>query len=388
MTITGQLKGFAGSLNDYANEFQNIIISLSRNLPVVEKQIDDNLTAIRQQMDLSFDNFEYPENNPDVSVMAEEIAGSIKKIKALGMLMDSHIDMMLSVNIPDKSRNLIIKSAGIVKNFSVIINELLNRVEAVKEPIYSIMVEMQKQDIIQQQIEHLIEAMDDILYLTETENIDKDNNYNSLLQFLLRTMEKQLVRINKDLIAMINVIEDQFSLIHLTLIRISHDEFFFSQELLQKEYSDKDSINQLILLAHIEKNCEKLMFSDRISFSESLNIIKNKEAVFSRNYASIMETTESISKEISFYTDFFKKLRILHSQMDEKIVFCSDLRKELERDLVERGGSLKISECFFKDRVIQKIVKKCSVEDERNTLLKEFPELDIEMSEKNRVTLF
>ena len=171
MTITGQLKGLAGSLHDYANEFQNIIISLSRNLPVVEKQIDDNLSTVRQQMDLSFDIFEYPDKNPDVTVMATEIAGSIKKIKTLGQLMDSQIDMLVSDYIPDKSRNLIIRSACIVKNFSIILNDILNRIETVKEPIFRIMVELQKQDIIQQQIEHLIEAMDDILCLIETDNV-------------------------------------------------------------------------------------------------------------------------------------------------------------------------------------------------------------------------
>ena len=146
--------------------------------------------------------------------------------------------------ISENSTNLLSKANKSVENFAIIINDLLDRIEKVKEPTARIMTELQKQDIIQQQLEHLMDSIKDILLIIENpveyaeENTDQ--NIFTLLGILMVTVETQIKRISEDLYEMLDGMEVLFDDMNSSITDIDLDKNHFSQ--LVKPESDSCEI--------------------------------------------------------------------------------------------------------------------------------------------------
>ena len=174
--------------------------------------------------------------------LSEAIAGGTEKINLIGNEMFSQInDFHGAIKkhedfartkleaISKDSGKLLEKANKSVENFSLILNDLLNRIEKVKDPTFKIMIELQKQDIIQQQLEHLMEAMQDITVVIEKNdsNIDERSRF-TLLNILMITIEKQIERISGDIIGMIDSMESLFDQMSTSIEDIDLDKNQFS----------------------------------------------------------------------------------------------------------------------------------------------------------------
>ncbi len=609
ISISTQLNIFTESLGIYTDEYEQILITIAKSLPKIEKQIDNNVLEARELLNFIFTNdtekvlygvkheldqfhqqlnhaletlkesesldkiiftdlkktidisnsainkiqdiFNISENLKVFAInsivysqkegargkgyqiisgefikLSEEIAKGTEKINHLGKQMDTRIVSFLNLinehedfthqhiqAVSMDSQKLMKVSDNSVKNFSLILNDLLNRIESVKTPTYKIMIELQRQDIIQQQMKHLVEAMDDIKQILDNNSalLDSDIGEDSdetrkkeyislytLLDFLLLATEKQMLRINQDILNMVDNMDGQFSLIrdavkdidvdkkligelvipekakneeatiiHLIFMAPEHtiediinnlgisqnqkkniiknfkginELLLFEKELTVKFIPIIESINNLLLLARIEQARNSLKISSNsgnqtdifsqsafaelseiiddmdeshrlvgqnlmeiidafetqkskyqnmeTNLKDSLSILGKTETLFKDNYFSVMEITDTLSLEINKYTSLFERLRLLYKDMDSKINICTDMKIYINNKLERFGGPVNIEDCLFKDVIIQKIVDKCTVKEERITLSKEFSELEIEESTGSSITLF
>lgn len=608
--ISRQLQEFAASLKNYTSQYETIIVDISTSLPVIEKQIDNNVLEAREllnficstgergsesfgvrhelirfhsQLNEAMNTLQESENvdkklfkdlrktietsqsainkiediyniSENLKVFAinsivysqkegtrgegyqvisiefiklsEEIAKGTEQINALATRMDSLITGFLKListhedftknnieTVSKDSEKLMSTSDSSVENFSLILSDLLNRIESVESPTYNIMIQLQKQDIIQQQMVHLLDSIEDILQLlNKEEDFLKADNLESLtreemeeslssytlLDFLLRIIEKQTRRVNQDLLDMISEMEGQFSAIYTAIDDISSDKELINQLVIPgKETKEEasivhllfmapektiseiiknlnhskvqkkhivenfksicslileekkqtssfvplfESINNLLMLAKIEQARNNLDISGSIddknsffneaSFSrlteieekmnesssmvhnnlqnviqsfekqhnqyiemeeklrESLKILSNTEELFRDNYGSVIQITDILSSEMRKYTSLFENLRKLHRDMNFKLEKCSQMRQTISTTLNRMGGPLELKECHFSNSIIQRIVERCTVEDERDTLSKEITDLDIEKSTGSNITLF
>jgi len=281
MNISSLLGTFASSLLFYISEFERIILHVSGNLPLVSNQIDGHVKEAEKHLDPKIgDFFEF--------------------------------------------------------------SELLDNMLSVKKPIYEILVELQRQDIIQQQMNHLFNAVEDVQKIIDDSSENNDVHFLTLLNFLLHSIEKQMARINKELLDLVETMEQKFSDMHSKISLIHKDE---------------------------------------------MTIVTNKKQL-EETIQSILNITENLSNELKQYNNFFIRLRLLQDDMKREIEICSNLKISVGDDLKKLGGALSLKECRFTSTVIQKIVDKLSVEEERETLKEEFSELKIEDSADNDVVFF
>lgn len=296
MNISGLLGTFASSLSFYIDEFERIVLHISANLPIVSNQIESHVSEARK------------------------VQGD---------------------------QNELIPS----------LNNLLDDMSAVRVPIYEIILELQKQDIINQQMDHLLTAVGDVQKIVDENKdlfVEYDQKKNlddyrdeyrhlfTLISFLLNSIEKHMTRINGELIELIDTMELRFS-----------------------------EIQKKITSIHSGKKSKSL---------ERNKLIKSIQ--------SVMTITENLSNELQQYNNFFERLRLLQSDMDREVSICSGLKKEVDEDLDQFGGILSLTDCRFSNSIIQKIVDKLSVEEERQSLREEFSELKIEKSADDDVILF
>ena len=52
--ISGQIQSFASSLNNYTKEYESILTDISKKLPAIEKQIDNNVLEARELLNFIF----------------------------------------------------------------------------------------------------------------------------------------------------------------------------------------------------------------------------------------------------------------------------------------------------------------------------------------------
>lgn len=458
--------------------------------------------------------------------LSEQITKGTETIQDIGQKADSLISILLQLikeyqyhsrhhieAVAVDSKRLKHNSNNSVENFSAILNDLLNRIDSVKAPTCEIMVELQKQDIIQQQLQHIMESMDDILVIIDrysdqfgSGSADGEDEARwkelislyTLIDFLVVSTEKQMTRINEELIKMMDVLEELFFRMQSAITDINQDRNHFSEIVLPEEASKKEAtvvhllfqapekmivkivenlrnnlekkrniinkfsliedkinseqhkaqdflplieaINNLLLLSRIEqarynlvlsaqssnhvsdftpesfseltsiidemeeshhlisRNLERSISgfdSQRIKYDEmemqlndSISILKKTEYLFVENFQTIMKITADLFGEIQQYIDLLATLRSLNKELNRKIGICMDVHLDVQDQLERLGGAAKIEDCLFKDVILQKVVQKCTVQQERETLNKEFAEIDIEVSAGSSITLF
>lgn len=446
-----------------------------------------------------------------INRIGRKISDSIKRfdnrIEEYEQLKKDHID-----SVSGESDKLLEISGKSIENFTLILRDILSRMEGIKKPTYNIMVQMQKQDIIQQQMDHLTAILSDLVNmayqfrkelnysreeLTDPQKRDDFRNINTLLVFMLKTTDKQMNRINGELLKMIDRLEIEFEKIEKWIGDIDSDRQMINdlvyndenrsreapiidlifqtprntienllenlekgetrkQEILAvfREIHDLvqsergiaggfipiiESVNNLLLLAKIEQARNSLNITSDISGSDSFSsgtfsdlegliedmdlsavsimekletvtkaylnqkneyvelerrlnrsseIMNNSKTLFSGNFESVMQITDSLSREIHGYSRQFGKLRDFHDKMVKETALCSRLLDEIEERLAPFGGSLQIEQCKFRDTAIQKIIQELTVEDERTAIADEYSELDIEKTTGTSITLF
>ncbi len=402
------------------------------------------------------------------------------------------------------SKELIDNSNKSIMDLITVLDSSVNHISSVKEPTYQIMLMLQKQDIIHQQMEHIHETLTDTTEILENnsgifgENSSKSEeslDLLTLLNFLLVTTEKQITRINSDLLSMIDEMEEPLNLIIEAINKAKKDELslglgygknrdiselihiIFSKPLtilhniidkLKKDMEQKaelisgfenidelmiiennmskdfipqmDMIKNLLFLAHVEQERNNLdivlnledknsVFSNSVfeqmdeiidgidksqemvtdnlqkfrdlynsqnkkylnmeeNLSSSMDFLEKTGELFNTNYNIKLEITESLSSEVKEYRELFAKLRELHNNMDKKIQICTDLKNNINQKLQESGGIKNLNQCSYRKTIIKRILDHLTVDEERVTILEEFPELDIEKTTGSSVTLF
>lgn len=296
MDIAGLLGTFASSLAFYIDEFDRILLHVTENLPIVGNQIESYVGETRALME------ERPE-----------------ELKPFTGLMDDMAE--------------------------------------VRVPLFEIIIELQKQDIINQQLNHLLSAVKDVqeiinlngsLFVEFNDRKGKEEHREdyrhlfTLIGFLLTNLEKQMEHINRDMTDLVDIMEQRFSDLHTKIRSL---------------YNDRKAI-------------------DRAAPEISSSI------------QSILNATENLSIEVEQYSNFFNRLRILQDDLNKELKLCVSLKKEIDDYQAAIGGPVPLKDCRFTNTVIQKIVNKLSVEEERQTLREEYSELHIEEGFTRDVVLF
>ena len=352
-SISNKLKPFISSLKKLISNYEEIVLNITKSLPKIESQIDDNVLEARELLNFIFssgknkkdygvtkeinqfhrelgaaletlekseteDNklFKSLKESIDVSSytlnkteeiknisenlkvfainsivysqkagtqgkgyqiisgefirLSEAIAAGTETIKSIADDMYKQIDIFHDLvekhevfvkdNIQAISKNsgdLLNKANKSVESFSLILNDILTRVEKVKKPTYKIMTELQKQDIIQQQLEHLMESIEDILLIIEnpayTKNqenegsgSDQTRDVYTLLGYLMITVENQIRRISNELYDMIDGMESMFEAMNSSISDINLDQEHFSQLVENEEEGKNVSIVDII----------------------------------------------------------------------------------------------------------------------------------------------
>ncbi|MBB6480193.1 hypothetical protein [Spirochaeta isovalerica] len=235
--------------------------------------------------------------------LSEEIAKGTTVINGIGKKMNNLIGHFLTDideyeefnhkhihTVSTDSQKLMEVSGNSVENFSMILGDLLSRIENIKKPTYNIMIQLQTQDIIQQQMDHLSEILEKTVRITEDHaallnsgeedlkdfrKLDEYKNINTLLIFLLNTTEKQMKRINSELLSMLDRLEIEFRKINELIRDVDSDKEMISS-LVQSE-NGRDSEATVI---HIIFQAPKNTIRDIIANLESSR--QRKKDILSR----------------------------------------------------------------------------------------------------------
>ncbi len=463
--------------------------------------------------------------------LSEHIASGTKEISEAGAQVQSEIETFLKAveelevysdthlaDISKSSADIFKKANFSIGNFSSILNDLLDRIESSKEPTYQIMVELQKQDIIHQQLTHLVENINDILVILDNNSslldrygelqdeseIAESRSLYTLLIFLIENTEHQISRINSEFSEMVGGLERLFISMHESISDVSNDKNLFSDLVLSEgagkaelNVHDKksvinyifdspgqmlkdikgdisslvsmkknililfmdlekkielkknqaeaflpmiESIKNLLLLSRIEQARYRLHFSiagtghdDKFfkqSFSNLAEIIENisithadvigkfqhtqetfgmqeshyskieenfldsartlqqTKDVFLEHFETVMDITNELVSEISGYKSLFKELRTLNDVIESNLEVSSSIVQDVKMRLEGVGGLLPLEECHFKDIIYEKIVQKCTVAQEFETIKDNFTGFEIEEAGTNSITLF
>lgn len=497
------MEDFLSSLRKYTGEFSRILTDISRDLPNIESQIDDNVLEARELLNFIFSTdpdmrnvygikheletfhrrlgqaleklktseesdkrifsdlkstIEISNNavqriediyniSEDLKVFAinsivysrkegprgrgyqiissrfialsEQIAKGTTVVNDIGRKMNSHIGRFNGEiekyedfnnrhinSVSSDSRKLMEISGKSVENFSLILRDLLNRIEEIKKPTFSIMVQLQNQDIIQQQMDHLSEVLVNVLKISEENRallesppgtggeeklIHEYRNINTLLIFLLRTTEKQMVRINTDLLTMIDRMELEFDKINRLVSDVDLDRNMISSLVYDNDpEKSKATVIQLIfeapkntietIISNLESGRKKkkeilglfreiydLLLSERDITAEFMPVIESINNLLLLARIEQARNNLDISSDLSgsniFSVAAFSDLESIITDMEDSgIAIMEKLDtvnaayekqkleyQEMERDLTDSSGIIDNTEQLFSD---------------------------------------
>ncbi|MBN2657894.1 MAG: hypothetical protein JXR86_12595, partial [Spirochaetales bacterium] len=248
MDIAGLLGTFSTSLGFYIDEFNRIFLHVSENLPIIGNQVEAKVNDLRSFQELNHDD------QPLLANLVEDLG-------------------------------------------------------QVRIPIFEIIIELQKQDIINQQLIHLVDAVTDVreiivedaLYFDEYYERKNQKEYRedyrnlfTLVAFLLNNLEKQMTHINRDLTELVDKMDQRFSDLHRKIRALYKD--------------GKD----------IEKTGN--------GKSDAVQII--------------VKTTKHYSYELEQYSSFFKRLSLLQEDLNRELLLCINLEEDVENNLNDFDGPL------------------------------------------------
>jgi len=207
------------------------------------------------------------------------------------------------------SSNVFDNSDESIDTFVTLIRNILDCVHSVKTPVGGIMVEMQNQDIIQQQLIHIMEAMEDILVVVENydaqkgENSDEVRNILTLLHFLMNTVEKQLDRLINEIEVMIGGIKSKFDVMAGCVEKINSDKQAILSIAMSNGSMEGNPVTDLLFQAP-----KKLISDIRNGYFSGLQQKKDITKLFG-------EIMRDIRKEVKIVNTFLPKAAAIDNLM-------------------------------------------------------------------------
>jgi len=516
----GLFKRFRESMNASSVIIHKMddILSISENLKVFA------INSIVHSHNIGDNGRGYQVISGEFIKLSRMIADYTSEITGLGLELDDLINKKLYQFIETHDQYVEKNRSFMAEESSELISVLLERVEIfyntingflddttlIQQPIGKIMMEMQKQDIIHQQLDHLLESINDISQTinsfsgemnnkgkTDEENKKEQVSLLTLLHVLVVNTEHQLDRINEDIINLVSNLEVSFTDINNKINTLQKEKEAYRKHVLgthsekqdsaleqmfqssrvfvdklqnnlssiiiekkdilsvygdiadrilkEKQKAGKflpviDSITNLLTLAKIEQGRYQLNIGDlndasdigfskdsmnslqeivseiehsyglvkedlnvsksqvksheeqyeviRKDLQQTLNFLSSIEDMFYSNFVNILDITKELFSSLEQYLDLFQSLRRLNQTMLEKVKISKEIHSIIDERLDAIGGKIDLEQCIFKDIILQKIVDKCTVMQERDSLKERFGELEIEDSSVNNITLF
>lgn len=274
----------------------------------------------------------------------EEISLFLKKIINLEKFNHEHLEL-----ITKDSEKLIVNSNNAIKELSTLLTNLVDHIKEVKEPTFKIMVLLQKQDIIHQQMVHMHDILNEMLVVIDDNldifKIDSTNNITvelkdkildifTILNFLLVTTEQQMIRINKDLLSMVNELEIPLQEIMDAIEVVKKDEKSLESN---NKNSQIDSIihaifrSPLVLIDNITKKIDtsQKQKRDLISIFKRINDKMISEKELSKNLIPHMDMIKNLLF-LAQVEQARNQLNILIDMNDKGSIFSNAVFKEMD----------------------------------------------------------
>ena len=196
---------------------------------------------IRLSEEISSSTFRINDKGQQMQVQTEEFLRLIEEYEGF---ISSHISQ-----VSGESRTLMQKSTRSAENFSELMNDLLSRLDYIRKPTSLIMVDVQLQDIIHQQFINLTRSLDDAVVIVNREKERNDpestRRIYSLLDYILSNTNKQIRKVNDQMLDLINRLESHFIAI---------------QDILKDFQNDKEEINSLVISEKGESGQGSIVF--------------------------------------------------------------------------------------------------------------------------------
>ncbi len=252
--------------------------------------------------------------------LSEDLAKSTAQIILTGKKLNSYIIQLLESieihdyessehidEITDESQSLIKNSNTSIETLLDILENIVNQIKEVKKPTSEIMFQIQRQDIIQQQMEHTFQIMDELSKIINSKSSKPEEELDilTLLNFLLLTTDMQIKRINSDLLSMIIDIEAPLNRIIETI-----DNFNKYESDVLKKFSSRTTSNITEIIDGIFQAPESII-SD-IIIKLDLNQGQKKEllSIF-KNIDDLMKVENNMAKGFLPLMDMIQNLLFL-----------------------------------------------------------------------------
>ncbi|WP_028974382.1 hypothetical protein [Spirochaeta cellobiosiphila] len=243
----------------------------------------------------------------------------------------------------------------------------------------------------------MISALSDNLTMIHDQKLDVLDSFKNIVGKM--TEENESAQTIPAIIRMINNL--------LTLARIERARYQLDiSDLADSSGGFQDSINSFAdIVVQIEESNTQIVDSYKESESifnsqldqyqiirndlrSSKSFIEKTEKLFTENFETIVNISDELFEEVNQYINLFDVIRRLQKDLRNDINVCAQLRDTVDKQLQELGGDVPFEQFQYKDLVLQKIIKKFTVAQERDTMMAQFDSLKIEESVSNNITLF
>jgi hypothetical protein len=148
-------------------------------------------------------------------------------------------------------------------------------------------------------------------------------------------------------------------------------------------------IDEKIKLSSAALSDQQLRYRDIVKkMNHSLNLLDQSSRKVRNDFEQILRQSNELLCDLEFFNGFFASLRTYINGLEEKKSQCLQLGLEIKRKIDTAGGLLPLEQCTTNNKIIQKIIDKCTVDEERITLKEQFSDLSIEESGSGEITLF
>lgn len=292
--------------------------------------------------------------------LSEDLSKSTIKIKTIGNRLNlknsAFLENVLEHDkynhekievLSKESKELIENSNNSILELITILDNCVNHINSTKEPTFQIMLLIQKQDIIHQQMEHMHEILTDMTEILENkstvlneEDSEELQDLLTLLNFLLLTTEKQMRRINVDLLSMINEMEKPLNLIIGSIKSVKNDE----DALYHNPCITDGKIDILKLIHSIFSKPQLVINNIYNQLLESQNQKDNLVSIF-KEIDDLMIHENSLAKEFIPQMDMIKNLLFLAHVEQERnqldiIINTDDKNSVFSNDVFEKMDNI------------------------------------------------
>ena len=221
-------------------------------------------------------------------------------------------------SISSDSLNLQGKTNKSVKNFTIIMNDLLGRINSIKEPTSKIMMELQVQDIIKQLLDRITATVMDIL--TVLDHIPADlrslseaekNSLYTLIDSLIDKTENQLSDVSGKMKNLLERLDDMLSGMISLISDIDQDKDHFTELVFKGKESDARSSILYLLFKTPSEIINSIISNQKISLKYKSDIVKKLTLIEKK-----IDSEKGISDSFETVIELLKNLLVL-SQIEK-----------------------------------------------------------------------